>query len=168
MQRLKGAIDSRIAEEQARQRSAQSPSRSNSGAKKPQPRAISSNRRPSQARSRERQNGGSPQKSPDPSEFDPELVVEDDEGPSRSATPRPPEVNRQDTPTDVPLKDGEQPIEGQDAHEKSKGDEPPSTLATLPPDVKAKLRKLDKLELRYHGQWVRYCSYSVAKPLQSY
>ncbi|EHA27771.1 hypothetical protein ASPNIDRAFT_41716, partial [Aspergillus niger ATCC 1015] len=83
-QRLRDAIDSRIAEEQARQRSAQtSLSRSNS-ARHPTGRNLSPTRRTS----RPRRNTGTPVRGPDPNEFEPEFAIGDDEGSSRSATPR--------------------------------------------------------------------------------
>ena len=91
-----------------------------------------------------------PAKGPDPAEFEPEFVV-DDEAPSRSETPRP--TNGR---TDDVL--GEQKMNGSAGRELSQDDgeiastaEAPRTSSDLPTDIRVKLRKLEKLESRYHG-----------------
>jgi len=151
-QRLKGAIDSRIAEEQARQRAAAlagTPSRSNSGSIRRNAPPIGSPARQS-SRQRER-NDISNEKGPDPSEFDADFVIGDDESavPSRSATPR--------------LETAEKRVEGKEAAgeaEKQPGaDDAASVLSDastavqrpeeLPTEVRVRLRKLDRLEGRY-------------------
>lgn len=151
IQRLKGAIDSKIAEEQARQRLSQRPpSRSNSSAKRPSSRAISPTKRAQGSRGR--QDGDPPVKGPDPADFEPEFVIDDDEasrtGTPRSGTPRPAGDRNgttaagKSTQEDATLETGE-----------AAADEPRSS-SDLPTDVRVKLRKLEKLESRYHGEWL--------------
>lgn len=172
--RIKGAIDRTIAEEQARARD-QSPgataprasssvSRSNSGAstvKKARP------KKPSQDVAKE--DAGAVDT--DPAVFEAAFVI-DDEEPSRSATPMPPsshelkksengdakdentaEGEKGDKGTGNNAKDPEK--NGEDEGRKSEGDKPvPPPKATnteLPPDIRAKLRKLEKLEKTYPG-----------------
>ena len=150
-QRLKGAIDSKIAEEQARQRLSQnSPSRSNSSAKRPSSRAISPTKRVQGARGR--QDGDAPTKGPDPAEFEPEFVIDDD-ATSRSATPR------SGTPRPADDRNGT-PVAGRSTREDANPDtseagttaDEPRLSSDLPTDVRVKLRKLEKLESRYHGE----------------
>lgn len=151
-QRLKGAIDSRIAEEQARQRAAQgSPSRSSSAGRRGGSRAVSPSKR--QGRAREKRDGGQPGKSPDPSEFEPEFVIGDDDTASGAATPlREPEK----TEEAVSGEDGnEKPLAAEEGETKPTPleDSPMQTSTELPTEVRVKLRKLDKLESRYQGRY---------------
>ena len=142
-QKIKGAIDSRIAEEQARARilyGESSPSRSQSGTRRTAARAISPNRKPRQG-SRGRPDG--PSKGPDPADFDSDFAVGDDEL-SRSGTPKP--AAEQDEKARVAGKASEHAEDGQETLE-------------LPADVRVRLRKLDKLETRY-GELLR--SYRIA------
>lgn len=176
-QRIKGAIDRTIAEEQARARD-QSPgataprasssvSRSNSGTsnvKKTRP------KKPSQDTAAKDADAGTADT--DPAVFEAAFVI-DDEEPSRSATPMPPtsqeskNTENGDTENDKAeesekgatgagntAKDPEK--DGEDQGRKSEGDKPApppkTTAADLPPDVRAKLRKLEKLEKTYPGQ----------------
>ncbi|KAJ5798572.1 uncharacterized protein N7503_007868 [Penicillium pulvis] len=160
-QRLRDAIDSRIAEEQARQKSAQDNiSRSNS-ARRP----ANSNLPPGQ-RSRPRRNTGTPVRGPDPKEFEAEFAIGDDES-SRSGTPR---LETPDPASEVASSAGDRTEETESQTAPSSTDAPEKTTdkeketaapatdmetnkpapAELPIDVKAKLRRLDKLESRYH------------------
>ncbi|MCJ1463187.1 hypothetical protein MMC07_001792 [Pseudocyphellaria aurata] len=144
LQRLKGAIDSRIAEEQARQRALQhSPSRSSSGTNRPSNRTGSPNKRAAR-----RKDDDSSLKGPDPSEFEPENVIGNEDIPVKSETPRP--AQRKDGVTmanDGPSKEPST----------SNNEEVDRTTATdsilisqeLPTDVRVKLRKLEKLESKY-------------------
>lgn len=144
-QRLRDAIDSRIAEEQARQKSAQdSISRSNS-ARRPPGRSLSPGARP-----RPRRNtSGTPVRGPDPTEFEAEFAIGDDEDSSRSDTPRlnvtPPSEN-QNTENATEEKHPE-PSEKEAASEPQLNQLP----SELPPEIRAKLRRLDKMESRYRG-----------------
>jgi hypothetical protein len=148
MQRLKGAIDSRIAEEQARQRASQNPSsRSGSAVRRSSSIADSPSRRTSRAR--ERRENIPTGKGPDPAEFEPEFVVGDDDsvagdGESRSGTPVPKTKNEKGEGEEEPLAD--------DAAEKKPEIEVPRQSTELPTEVRVKLRKLDKLESRYQGE----------------
>ncbi|KAL2818625.1 hypothetical protein BJX63DRAFT_58414 [Aspergillus granulosus] len=160
-QRLREAIDSRIAEEQARQRSSQeSLARSNS-ARRPPGRNLSPGRRPS----RTRRNTGTPVRGPDPTEFEPEFAIGDDDASSRSATPKPESTETPDNSQGE--KSGEKSGEARgvaDTAANGKDSAPPTQesaqpSAELPPEVRAKLRKLNKLESRYQG--MRYTHYSA-------
>ncbi|KAJ5550267.1 Vesicle-mediated transport protein (Imh1) [Penicillium sp. DV-2018c] len=144
-QRLRDAIDSRIAEEQARQKSAQE-NISRSG----------SNRRPTarnQSPSRRSRNTGIPVRGPDPKEFEAEFAIGDDDESSKPGTPN---TDKPEASSDIgAAKDGEtaQMAEAQTAETSEKAGqeaEAKETPTVLPPDVRAKLRRLDKLEARYH------------------
>ena len=87
-------------------------------------------------------------KGPDPSEFDPEFVIgEEDEQPGRAATPRPKEKAQ---PTDPAAGSGN----ANDNEDKAAGDadKKPDAEPELPPEVHTRLRKLDKLEPKYSGR----------------
>jgi hypothetical protein len=156
-QRLRDAIDSRIAEEQARQKSAQDNiSRSNSARRPP-----NSNLSPGQ-RSRPRRNTGTPVRGPDPKEFEAEFAIGDDEDSSRSATPRletPEDVSETTTLAETEHgEDGEKgktkaPVDTPGKENASTAEKGPTSQPTieLPAEVRGKLRRLDKLEVRYHG-----------------
>ena len=158
IQRLKGAldsaIDSRIAEEQAKQRNSQSsPSRSNSSTKKPTSRAASPAVRA--ARNRQLQSKGTevPPRGPDPKDFEPEFVIDDEDTPSRSSTPKPTQIRNevvraveQDAERALAQDGGLQATD-----EKSAETAAPTVAQELPTDVRVKLRKLEKLESRYQG-----------------
>ena len=153
--RLKGAIDSRIAEEQARQRALQStPSRSNSSARRSSSRTVSPSKRQARAKQREeRANDAVAEKSPDPSEFEPELTLDDEESRSRVATPAPGAELAGDRTAPVALNDEPPPEEHKEPNGKmEEGEKTPAPLE-LPTDVRVKLRKLDKLEARYQGDY---------------
>lgn len=148
-QRLKGAIDSRIAEEQARQRLSQSsPSRSTSDARRPAARDESPANRPERTGARGRKEGDPPRKTADPAEFEPDFVVGDDDMPSRSSTPRPLEMKTQLSSTESPA---DPKLDAADSSTQEKMASRDSTAIELPTDVRVKLRKLDKLESKYHG-----------------
>ncbi|MCJ1415723.1 hypothetical protein MMC32_002055 [Xylographa parallela] len=153
-QRLKGAIDSRIAEEQARQRNAQQlPARSNTGRARPSSRSRTSSPAVRSARTRpsENKSGDIPERGPDPREFEPDFIIEDGDVISRAGTPKP-----------VIVKDGEaqsgetaaekpavaamepQPEENRDSEKM-----PQEATLEVPTDVRVKLRKLERLESRY-------------------
>ncbi|KAJ5577561.1 uncharacterized protein N7459_006525 [Penicillium hispanicum] len=154
-QRLRDAIDSRIAEEQARQKSAQDNITRSNSARRPPSRNLSPGRR-----NRPRRNTGTPVRGPDPKEFEAEFTIGDDDTSSRSGTPQ---VETPENASEATIR-----VEGdrsEDAEAKTASDavgkekepaKPADTEANtptpseLPADVKAKLRRLDKLESRYH------------------
>lgn len=147
-QRLRDAIDSRIAEEQARSKTAQdSISRSNS-ARRPPGRALSPSKRPSRPR---RNTSGTPVRGPDPTEFEPEFAIGDDDS-SRSGTPR---VDSPAPSEGQPSNDAEKSTE---ESAKESVPEPQAQVnqapSELPPEIRVKLRRLDKMESRYHGRLV--------------
>lgn len=99
---------------------------------------------------RGRKDGESPRKGPDPSEFDPELVIDDKDVPSPLETPR--SVIPRDDVTS-----GKEREEASETNGVEKEDQPGKAESTLPlqelpTDVRVKLRKLEKLEPRYHGR----------------
>ncbi|KAL8825739.1 MAG: hypothetical protein Q9191_004227 [Dirinaria sp. TL-2023a] len=146
-QRLKGAIDSRIAEEQARQRASQaSPSRSLSSSRRPTPSDESPTKRPVRAGARGRKDGESI-KAPDPADFEPEFVIGESETPSRSGTPRPVSEAEQKGLSEPSTEASGEASAGR-LQEKLGANG--ATSPELPTDVRAKLRKLEKLESKYH------------------
>lgn len=171
-QRIKGAIDRTIAEEQARQkaindqaagtggggahsRQPSSLSRSNSSAstaRKPRP------KKSAQDASKDVDGGAA---NTDPAVFEAAFVIDDDE-PTRASTPLPPsEKKDKQVQDDVSKGDGAEdtkdPEKGGVETQKTEGDNqavsPSKSTAApdLPQEVRAKLRKLEKLEATYPG-----------------
>ncbi|MCJ1281390.1 hypothetical protein MMC26_000709 [Xylographa opegraphella] len=154
MQRLKGAIDSRIAEEQARQRNAQQlPARSNSVARRPSSRSRTSSPavRSARARPGDSKTGDIPEKGPDPKEFEPEFVIEDEDVISRAGTPRPVHVKDGESQSGEAVAEKSAAPDGERQPEEDRGSEKVSQVAALelPSEVRVKLRKLERLESRY-------------------
>lgn len=161
-QRLKGSIDRVIAEEQARQktvndqadpaRRSTSVTRSNSGA--------SNSRRPrpkKQGQDAFKNDDGTA--NTDPAVFEAAFVIDDDE-PSRATTPRPPTEEKApqngDSGGDAGFGNTQDPENNGGDDGKSEGDKPlpppkPVAAPELPPEVRARLRKLEKLEATYPG-----------------
>ena len=158
---MKGAIDSRIAEEQARQRSYQTPpARSNSGAKKPPSRAASPSVKSSRDKiQNERKEGDIPPKGPDPSDFESELVIDDESTLNGDEIPRLAKGEDQDDSYRDSTK--EKPIAGEESLSLKQVADENGVLSTpeLPTDVRVKLRKLERLEPRYNG--VCDCSINI-------
>jgi hypothetical protein len=158
-QRIRGAIDARIAEEQARQRSAQEASvgRTNPA------------RRPSTRTPRQRSNSTLPQtRGPDPTEF--EFSIGDDDtlsGSSRSVTPRLETASSTTSATTAATSQHEAADGGDDEKAQSAAAESnaadstapdsaeskPAPTPELPIEVRAKLRRLDKIESKYYGKF---------------
>ncbi|TVY45745.1 Golgin [Lachnellula occidentalis] len=126
-QRLKQAVDTRIAEEQARAQNSTPAARSNSTAR----RTDSPSARPRKAKPKD--SDGTPTRGPDPSEFETAFVIEDDfEEPSR-------------TSTSVMMDEKGLEAGGSgDGSERGSANPP-----VLPTEVRTKLRKLEKLESKY-------------------
>jgi hypothetical protein len=150
LKRIKGAIDQRIAEEQARAKAAAVvPGRTSSTLRSTSSKSDSPSKRP-RPRPKAVDDGA---KGPDPSEFEGAFVIEDDsEEPSRVGTPAVPDTMSETKAGDrtITLPIGAESIEA--AAEKD-GD---AVLKPLPvellADVRIKLRKLDNLESRYQGE----------------
>ncbi|KAI9683887.1 MAG: hypothetical protein M1829_004222 [Trizodia sp. TS-e1964] len=136
--RLRGAIDSRIAEEQARQRQGNSRSRSSSTARKPTRRTDSPASRQSIGLAGE--NGAG---SLDPVEFDADLLPKDEDEADRSKIQPP--LNEVDIPRGQDLVGAD----GENKNEKTEVGKAPLAWVELPTEVRVRLRKLDKLEPRY-------------------
>ncbi|KAK4952249.1 Golgin imh1, partial [Elasticomyces elasticus] len=144
-------IDTHIADEQSRQKGAQTPParRAATGPRRPGGRTDSPGHRPS---SRVRDADGADRsiaKGPDPSEF----VIEDDEPPSRGGTPKPPiEKVEEGMAGEMKEKAG---TEGDDtgsvAERKKAQDVGSDGVSDLPRDVQLRLRKLEKLEAKYNS-----------------
>lgn len=90
-------------------------------------------------------------KGPDPSEFDPEFVIgEDEDQPSRTGTPRPKEKVAEGSEGA-----GASEEQGKEEEGKTEGaEEKASPVPDISPEIKARLRKLDKLEPKYSGEWM--------------
>lgn len=148
-QRIRGAIDARIAEEQAKQQRAtpQTPSRSSSTARRSSSRNLSPSKRTARSKDGDSSKTAPNGKGPDPSEFDPEFVIGDeDEQPSRAGTPRPKE--KAPAAEGAGEGEGERKDDGKEAETQDKPDKAPE----IPPEVQVRLRKLDKLEPKYTGR----------------
>jgi hypothetical protein len=153
LKRLKGAIDARIAEETARQKSAQqsqTPPRSNSSPRRSSSRNLSPSKRTSRPKDGESSKAAPTGKGPDPSEFDPEFVIGDeDEQPSRIGTPRPKDkAEATETAGGAAAEGTGKAQNGEVAPTEEKDTSPPE----LPLEVQTRLRKLDKLEPKYTGR----------------
>lgn len=149
---MKGAIDSRIAEEQARQRASQrSPPRSNSSARLAKPGTASSSGRQSRSNGPKQDSKDSLGGEPDPSEFEKALIDDSEDGASRAEAPSRAKDKLDGSNPTVDTED-EKPPTGEEASPKEAPLAPvPQKPTTLPTDVRVKLRKLDKLEERYNG-----------------
>ncbi|KAL8729807.1 MAG: hypothetical protein Q9181_004877 [Wetmoreana brouardii] len=97
-----------------------------------------------------RPNGEASGKGLDPSEFEPEFVIDDSDVPSRSGTPRPAVSRSESSTKDTTREPSDETRNGEDQSEKALPDGPSKVAQELPTDVKVKLRKLEKLESRYH------------------
>ena len=147
-QRIRGAIDSTIAQEQARQRQAQaSPSRSNSNARRADSRAISPAKRTSRQGTKDRQDGDHSAKGPDPAEFESGFAIDDED--SRRSGPAKSQVNQHGSTKTMQETASQQ--SGQETDETTTSAGEASASPDLPADVRDKLRKLEKYESRYHG-----------------
>ncbi|BDD63968.1 hypothetical protein MAP00_008820 [Monascus purpureus] len=139
-QRIREAIDSRIAEEQARQKAGQESLLRSNSARRPAAR-----RRNTGTPSR-----GTDSKNPDPTEFEPEFAIGDDDTASRASTPRPEKAGSSEGTTEVTAGEGNAPAEST-----TKGSAAPDADAgkqaqsDLPMEVRVKLRKFDKLQSKY-------------------
>jgi hypothetical protein len=85
-------------------------------------------------------------KGTDPSEFDPEFVVgEEDDVASRAGTPRPKEKAQ---PAEASTENGDGK---KDDDQATRVEEKPEQPPEIPPEIQSRLRKLDKLEPKYTG-----------------
>ncbi|KAJ9131725.1 Golgin IMH1 [Pleurostoma richardsiae] len=176
-QRIRGAIDRTIAEEQARQKAlteqqpaassrAGSLSRSASNtsqAKGPRTRKVG------QEASRDTVNGDTGE-NPDPAVFEAAFVIDDTEDTSRGPSPKPPTTENDTTETDKAgskkdeteqVEDAANVAQNGDKNSSSRSqnavptptakDSTPLKIAApgVPPDMRSKLRKLEKLEATY-------------------
>ncbi|KAH0844352.1 hypothetical protein AYO21_00821 [Fonsecaea monophora] len=161
-QRLKGVIDSHIAEEQARQRQAANSAQTTRAPQKRRPQAQNGSRQRASSRLREQQTNDSTDKGPDPSEFEPEFAIGDDESavPSRAATPKPEGNGKEKEKEQGKEKDTAASEDGLDTQTlvgsvDSKVSDANGTAATslrpqdLPTEVRVKLRRLDRMESKY-------------------
>ncbi len=171
-QSIKGAIDRTIAQEQARQK-ALAEQRSHSSSSDRRSASISRTARTdSPARRRQKKPSqdvvnGETGPNPDPSVFEAAFVIDDDDGDTstRSSTPKPavPEKdakivkegassNEGDRRGGMDEQNGENSAqETRNPGEKARDDANTNTTPELPHQIKAKLRKLEKLESTYPG-----------------
>jgi hypothetical protein len=156
VKRLKGAIDSRIAEELERQKASQaSASRSSSAVRRSSSLAESPSKRSARTRPRVDKNDGDvAARGTDPSEFESEIVVEDEEEPGNAtASGQGKNVTEKTGNEGSPEKPVSSADQNGDPKEKTAEAKPTvKSPAELPTDVRVKLRKLEKLESRYQGK----------------
>ncbi|EDN11027.1 predicted protein [Histoplasma mississippiense (nom. inval.)] len=148
-QRIKGAIDSRIAEEQARQKTAQesnSHSRSNSN-------VLGTHAQADSRSTRLKRHNSATAKGRDTAEFDPDFILGDDDSSTRNSTP----VQMTDTGRSGSAGIATDQESGRERTKESRLDFGRGATAALeePPqmdlstEVRVKLRRLGKLEGRY-------------------
>jgi len=175
-QRLKGAIDRTIAEEQARQRTAQpasapttaaprrSRSSSTAGTQSPARRPRPSKKASEDLTSRDANADGA---NPDPAVFEAAFVIDDADdsaAPSRVATPALADMSSKETrageasqatplAADAPTNGtADAPAAGENGEANNAAAAPAAPASVeLSPEVRARLRKLDKLEKTYPG-----------------
>lgn len=147
--RLKEAIDSRMAEEQARHRASQQPaSTQSSTSRRGTPRPSSPVKRPSRprAQSSEALQQG---KGPDPAEFEPpEFVIGDDDGASKAQTSG---STAEGMANDMAGEEQPRAIRSPaKADPKDQNGQPNSSAGSeISQDVQARLRRLEFLESKY-------------------
>ena len=148
-QRIRGAIDARIAEEQAKQRTTPSvPPRGSVPPRRSNSRNLSPSKRPgAKVKDADSKAALPAGRGPDPSEFDPEFVIgEGDDQPSRTGTPKPKE-QAPAAETTTTAEDGSEKKE--DSEKPTDTDEKSEKPPEIPPEVQTRLRRLDKLEPKY-------------------
>lgn len=149
MKRIRGAIDARIAEEQAKSRPARpptTPARSGSATRRSDSRTQSPSKRTAKGKDEDSSKNAPAGKGPDPSTFDPEFVVgEEDEQPSRVGTPQP----KEKVPSTEPATDNG--LEKQEDEKATEADGKQDKAPEVPAEVQIRLRRLDKLEPKYTG-----------------
>jgi len=176
-QKIRGAIDQTIAQEQARQKAAADRVASGSAAtvRRTNSSASSLARRTKKAAAASSKDvKESEGATSDPAVFEAAFVLDDDDtdGPSRTGTPKPPLPEKDDAPTDSTDTKGKATAETSDgaksapaaesaasagsageqsAPSSKPGSPAPGANQELPPNIKTKLRKLEKLEATYRG-----------------
>ncbi len=151
MERIKGAIDSRIAEEQARAKAASSSSRSSSDIRRSSAARTESPSKKPRPKTKIQDDGT---RGPDPSEFENAFIIGDEsEDVSRVGTPAPPDGNTKEALMAENGVSAEATSDSNELGKKKASEEVPKPVASteLPTEVRAKLRKLEKLETRYQG-----------------
>jgi hypothetical protein len=144
IKRLKGAIDNRIAEETARAKASASPVRSASTARRSSAARNSSPSKRAKPRAPVEDDGA---RGPDPSEFEAAFIIDDEsEAPTQVNSPALPPMDEKASEKSV----AEKALEGNEAGEQNGSAEAPKPVE-IPQEVRAKLRKLEKLEARYAG-----------------
>jgi hypothetical protein len=176
-QRLRGAIDRTIAEEQARQKPTDgtTPSRSGSTSSRRSDGNPAARRPRAKKPSADITDTEAP--NPDPAVFEAAFVIDDSDDPSRSGTPAPPAPPEKDNidGNGMATTKGEQPQQSQAngttpdkdrSHGKAADDgetTTPAPAAELSPEIKQRLRKLEKLESTYPGMR-QFCNRTQVLP----
>ncbi|KAK4071068.1 uncharacterized protein Triagg1_6435 [Trichoderma aggressivum f. europaeum] len=151
LQRIKGAIDRSIAEEQARQQKALEASSSAN-------RSASTSRRNDSASGKQARpknpgsDAGDAATNPDPAIFEAAFVIDDSDEPSRAGTPKPapPEKDATNGEATGHAEAVENPNANADAKDgPSRDGAAHATKPALTPELRQKLRKLEKLEATY-------------------
>ncbi|KAI1391770.1 uncharacterized protein F4822DRAFT_105172 [Hypoxylon trugodes] len=160
--RIKGAIDRSIAEEQARQRVAAEQRSNSPSASGQRPRSVSrTNSTNSPARRKTKrpsqdQTNGDGATNPDPAVFEAAFVLDDEDADATSGLPEKPGRdavvnNEKDGGGDATEQNGETQDQSNNTLDEKPKDALSPAPAELPPHVKTKLRKLEKLEATYPG-----------------
>lgn len=163
-QRIRGAIDRTIAEEQARQKPGDSATPTRSGSSSSRRSDANAADRHPRAKKPSADVADNAAPSPDPAVFEAAFVIDDSDDPSRAGTPGPPPAppEKDDSDSSGPaakIKDGQvefsqdgmgKKLEADGATASTNSGE--TTNATgLSPEIKQRLKKLEKLEATYPG-----------------
>ena len=103
------------------------------------------------SRTRLSESKGGDTKGPDPREFDPEFVIDDEETPTRGGTPGSSQAKNEEGSTGNSAGEKSEADSGMQTSEKTALDDSAAQIPELPTDVRVKLRKLERLEPRYQG-----------------
>lgn len=107
------------------------------------------------SQARERKDSEPSARGLDPSEFESELILDGEDVPSRSGTPKPMPRSDGTATESEPSKEEPSEMKGVGKEDRTLVAEGILSSQGLPTDVRVKLRKLDKLESKYHGLFVR-------------
>ena len=150
---MKGAIDSRIAEEQARQKASQSsPSRSSSSARQARIRTASPSTQSSRTREVGQDDQGNFSNQANPSDFEKALADDAEDGSPRTEAPKPEKVEPDEVSDNLHVS----PEKASAAVDAEPKEASPANIEAqkqpdLPVDVQLRLRRLEKLEAKYKG-----------------
>lgn len=103
----------------------------------------------------------------DPSEFEPDFGIENEDSPGNSGTPRLSQKNEGVIGACEAPREAHSPASNRSEGDKALIVDPTLTSLDLPADIQTKLRKLDRLESRYHGSCSEVDKLDEAENFQS-